>query len=142
MSKRRKSRSVTLPLAPPIRGLRPPDKQGPATVSFRHAAIGGEYCLSACNADQLRSVANTLRVMTTLSWQEIYRSARKGVGKSGLAWTPYHDRAIRRPRPDTIPAEVKLAGIRVSEKFRILGYRLEDTFYVIWFDPSHKLVDG
>lgn len=41
--------------------------------------------------------------------------------------------------PETVSEEITLRSIRVDEEFRIYGYRMNDNFYIIWFDPNHEL---
>lgn len=41
--------------------------------------------------------------------------------------------------PDTISKDIILKSIRVTGEFRIYGYRMGSDFYIIWFDPNHKL---
>lgn len=41
--------------------------------------------------------------------------------------------------PDNISKDITLKSIRVTQKFRIYGYRMGSEFYIIWFDPNHEL---
>lgn len=40
-------------------------------------------------------------------------------------------------RPSTLPPDATFRSIRVSNSMRLYGYRLQDTFYIIWFDREH-----
>lgn len=42
-------------------------------------------------------------------------------------------------KPDFLSEDITLKSIRVTQEFRIYGYRSEADFYIIWFDPYHKL---
>lgn len=41
-------------------------------------------------------------------------------------------------KPDNIDKDITLNSMRVNQKFRIIGYRQEEFFYVVWFDKNHE----
>jgi hypothetical protein len=41
-------------------------------------------------------------------------------------------------KPDTLEKDITLSSIRVTQKFRIIGYRQEQYFYIVWFDRNHQ----
>ncbi len=52
----------------------------------------------------------------------------------------YHYETIENLKaPDFVSQDIILKSIRVDEKFRIYGYRMEQDFYIIWFDSNHVL---
>ena len=46
------------------------------------------------------------------------------------------------PLPNNIEKDITLSSLRASEKFRIIGYRQEDYFYIVWFDRNHLAYKG
>ena len=44
--------------------------------------------------------------------------------------------------PSNIEKDITLSSLRVSEKFRIIGYRQGDYFYIVWFDRNHLTYKG
>ena len=46
------------------------------------------------------------------------------------------------PLPNNIEKDITLSSLRASEKFRIIGYRQEDYFYIVWFDRNHLTYKG
>ncbi len=46
------------------------------------------------------------------------------------------------PLPNNIEKDITLSSLRASEKFRIIGYRQEDYFYIVWFDRNHLSYKG
>ena len=43
---------------------------------------------------------------------------------------------------DNIEKDITLSSIRASEKFRLIGYRQEQYFYIVWFDRNHLTYKG
>lgn len=41
-------------------------------------------------------------------------------------------------RPDTISNDVTIRSMRLSQKSRIIGYRQDEFFYIVWFDNIHE----
>ena len=39
--------------------------------------------------------------------------------------------------PDCLGKDITLSSLRASDKFRIIGYRQEEYFYIVWFDRNH-----
>lgn len=44
--------------------------------------------------------------------------------------------------PDNIAKDIILSSLRISDKFRLIGYRQEEYFYIIWFDRNHLTYKG
>lgn len=40
--------------------------------------------------------------------------------------------------PESISKDVSICSMRLSRKSRIIGYRQEEYFYIIWFDNNHE----
>lgn len=45
-------------------------------------------------------------------------------------------------KPDSIEKDITLNSMRISDKFRIIGYRQEQYFYIVWFDRNHLSYKG
>ena len=41
-------------------------------------------------------------------------------------------------KPDSISKDVTIRSMRLSQKFRIIGYREGEYFYIVWFDNKHE----
>lgn len=41
-------------------------------------------------------------------------------------------------KPNNIPQDVTLTSMRMSQKARIIGYRQQEFYYIVWFDINHK----
>ena len=45
-------------------------------------------------------------------------------------------------KPNNIDNDIILSSLRVSDKFRLIGYRQEEYFYIVWFDRNHLAYKG
>lgn len=45
-------------------------------------------------------------------------------------------------KPDSIEKDITLSSIRISQSFRLIGYRNEEYFYIVWFDRNHESYSG
>ena len=45
-------------------------------------------------------------------------------------------------KPDSIEKDITLSSIMAPEKFRLIGYRQEQYFYIVWFDRNHLTYKG
>ena len=43
---------------------------------------------------------------------------------------------------DSIEKDITLSSIRISKSFRLIGYRNEQYFYIVWFDRNHETYSG
>ena len=45
-------------------------------------------------------------------------------------------------KPDNIEKDITLSSLRISQSFRLIGYRNEEYFYIVWFDRNHESYSG
>ena len=41
--------------------------------------------------------------------------------------------------PDNIPSDANIVSLRVTDVFRIIGFRVSNKFNIIWFDKNHEV---
>lgn len=82
------------------------DINTPVSVSFRYVVAGNSYCLSKCSQEQVKHFKDCLRMLTTMTWQQVLQTGGKPYGgKVGLGFTPYDDNSLRKvTRPPEPPA--------------------------------------
>jgi hypothetical protein len=113
----------------------------PVSISFRYFQPGAKYCLSLCDRDTVRIITDCLRLLTTMTWQEVLQTGGKGKNKAGLGFTPYPDNTLRGiSRPLNLSADIPISGVRASNCGRVFGAYYEHVYYVLWFDPQHDIV--
>ncbi len=87
-----------------------------------------KYQLWNLDKEHLKSFVSFAKKIESMKWCEIKKS--KG----------FHYEDINSlPLPKYISEDITMKSIRVTQEFRIYGYRMNADFYIIWFDPSHKL---
>lgn len=108
-------------------------------MSFSKAAFQGTYCWTGSGSHN--EVLDCLRQLTTLTWWQVMQSGGKGPDgrKRGLAYTVYDDSALKPARPAWLTPDVRICGVRVNQRYRIFGAMIDRVFYLIWFDPDHKI---
>lgn len=79
------------------------------------------------NKQEIELFISYAKKIEKLSWQEIYQ--HRGLN---------YEKIDSLKTPDYLDSEVSLYSMRVSQKFRILGYRSYEFFYIVWFDNNHE----
>lgn len=94
---------------------------------------------SACNRrclisdwqkSELENLIETFKKFESIEWKKIYDD-------SGLNWERNSHIAIKLPK--SFPKDAKLHSIRVNGKMRLYGYRVQEFFYIVWFDKNHEV---
>lgn len=128
------------PPVPPPSEKRPVNRlHTPVTVSFLYYEVGGKFCLSACQKDEIESALDALHRLAQISWQDVQRSG--GGHKTGFRYTIYDDNALTGVRrPSNLSNDMNIIGLASSQKGRFFGVYIDHVFYLLWFDPNHKIV--
>ena len=95
---------------------------------LKFSSCHDKYPLWELNKNELKSFIEYAKKVEGLLWQEI--KVYKGL--------KYESLPNISPRPDNIDNDITLSSMRLSDKFRIIGYREKDCFYIVWFDKNHK----
>jgi len=107
-----------------------------ASVSFLPLRLKTEWCYSACDSDQSQAILGWVHKVSSRTWDQIYASAGATGNRTGLGWEPWPK---GHPKVPEAPKDKPLASMRVTKRFRAWGYREEDVFLTIAFDPKHKI---
>lgn len=95
----------------------------------------GKYCLSALDQENRAMFADSIFRRRNLTWNEIKRADRHGLGTEKIA-----KGSINAPTPKFITEEVdSYIAFRYHGLRPMVGYRLRDIFYVLWFDSDFTL---
>ncbi len=86
-----------------------------------------KYPLWDLNKSELKNFIDYAKKVESLSWKEIkiYQGLK------------YENLPNINPRPDNIDNDITLSSMRLSNKFRIIGYREKEYFCIVWFDKNH-----
>lgn len=109
--------------------------------SFRFThADQNKYCLNEWTPQELDSLVSTWQKMERMTWAQIRTSGGHHGSGGGIGWTPI-DRSSLPALPDSVPEDVEIHEVRVTQRMRLFGYRggTDAIFYVVWFDREHKV---
>lgn len=96
----------------------------------------GKHCLSKLVQEQKAAFADAIFRRKNLTWREIRNISRQGLGTERLP-----KNAIKAPIPPFITDETSTLLVFRFGDNRMVGYRVHDVFYVLWFDYDFSLYD-
>lgn len=85
------------------------------------------YQLWKVSKEDLKLFISYAKKVEKLPWREIFHHKGLKYEKLGNLNTP-----------DYLDDSVSLYSMRADKKFRIIGYRSNCYFYIIWFDNNHE----
>lgn len=94
------------------------------TTVYHHKSCN----ISDWHGSELKLLIDCFKKIEALKWKDILRD-------NGLNWERNANIAIQ--LPNALPEDLKLYSMRVDGKKRIYGYRVQQYFYIIWFDRNH-----
>jgi len=92
------------------------------------------YSLSACTKEEKAAFADTLDRLSQLTWAEITKSPRHGLGYEKIARS-----SLRAPIPKHIEEDVIFIAFRFYGKAPMVGYREGMIFHILWIDRDFTL---
>ncbi len=97
----------------------------------------GKYCLSNLDQKNKAMFADAIFRRKGLAWNEIKRIPRHGLGTEKIPKS-----AIKAPIPRFITEDSEsFLVFRYNGQQPMVGYRVKDIFYVLWFDHDFSLYD-
>jgi hypothetical protein len=92
------------------------------------------YCLSVCTKEEKAAFADTLDRLSQLTWTEISKSSRHGLGYEKIARN-----SIRATIPKHVEDDVIFIAFRFYGKAPMVGYRKDAIFHILWIDRDFTL---
>ncbi|MDE7117406.1 MAG: hypothetical protein K2O61_02045 [Bacteroidaceae bacterium] len=117
------------------------DKSGNNTLVFISIKnIQPQYqCFSDWNKTELSKFWEFNKQLHKMTWQQVYATASKE-DKRGLAYTVIpREKYGTNAFVSTLDKEIKMFELRVDNKIRVHGYRMNATFYLCFLDREHKI---
>ncbi|HYX18047.1 MAG TPA: hypothetical protein VE944_27525 [Nostoc sp.] len=106
--------------------------------SFRFAyADPNRWCLSYWEADEIDDLIRALQKIEKHTWLQIKSQGSKIRGGSvgcGFKVIEQHPNL-----PNSVSDDVTISEMRVCQKKRIFGFRIDSIYYIIWFDRDHSV---
>ena len=101
------------------------------TGLLKFSECNEKYPLHELQKEELKAFISFVKTFEKLPWRTIKTF-------SGLKF----ENIPQLEMPDSIEKDITLSSLRVSDKFRIIGYRQEQFFYIVWFDRNHLTYKG
>ena len=112
-----------------------PDDERP---SFRFTyADKNRWVLSKWSSSEINDLIEGLKKIERYTWAQIQCHGSKKPGES--VGTGYKLIDNHPDLPDNIPEDTRLSEMRIDDKKRIFGFRVQSVYYIIWFDRDHSV---
>ena len=109
----------------------------------KHIRKTGKYSLEKLDVRQRRMLERKLRDYEKHSVRTFGRSGANPREVNFSVWknapSVHQQRQVRKEISVDIPDPGPVWRFRVSGKMRVLGYRDENIFFVVWVDPNHEM---
>lgn len=86
------------------------------------------YPLENLNKKELKGFINFAKKVEKLTWKSIKFEDR----------SLNYEQLKNKKLPTNSNGYINCESMRVNDKFRIIGYRDNEYFYIVWFDNNHK----
>ena len=97
----------------------------------------GNYCFSALSKDFKAAFAEAIFRRKDTNWRELIHSDRHALGLEKISKD-----SIKAAIPQNIKEDEKhFLAFRFHGKYPMVGYRVNDIFYILWFDHNCTLYD-
>lgn len=106
----------------------------PPHFSFRYMSAG--YTVVDCEDSEKASFVDALWRRSQLSWVDLMNSRHQGLGSEKIP-----RQALRKPIPSGITDDVTFLAFRVRDLVRMIGFRDQATFHVVWLDTDGSVYD-
>jgi hypothetical protein len=120
----------------------PPDESGPIRFSFRHLDLYShpKFCVALCADGYLEKFLCRVRDLSTLSVREFRTNKSPSLKIHKITWSETKEIAgFSRLNSQLRDEQAWQFEITKNEHGRVHGILLDDTFYIVWIDPSNYL---
>lgn len=124
------------PRKPKLRSGEPVRSTNRSPVSFAFPYEVRGFGFPDCDRNELLDLFDAFRLRSRMTWAEMISAPRTGLGTETIARD-----AVRSVPPD-ITEDVNLLVLRTGRRGRVVGYRRDSVFVVVWVDPKHRLYGG
>lgn len=98
----------------------------------------GFECFSAWTPDELRLFSGFLTKLSGLTWEQVPKVQGLGFKAINLATIAAGRDNLTRVR-DKLSPDIGFVELRVNQRMRVHGFRVEDAFFLVLLDREHRL---
>lgn len=96
------------------------------------------FTVEDCDKDAKVALISALWERSRMTWMEIMNTDHKGAGAETI---PIGQ--LKKRLPVVVTDDVrKVYALRFGQKRRLVGFRVESVFHIVWVDPKHAVYDG
>lgn len=103
---------------------------------FSFEKMASSHSVSTCEHTEKAALADTLYKLGQMTWAEIMQAGRHQSGCEKIKWSQ-----IKAQGKDAITPDSNVLAFRFSGMKPMIGYRLDETFYVMWLDRAFNVYD-
>lgn len=112
-----------------------PDYNGSSIIFSLERVQSGEYCFSKLSKDDKAAFADAIYKRRELPWDIIYKADRHKLGCEKISTA-----SITAPIPRFLTEDqTTLLALRYNDMKAVVGYRIKNIFFALWFDSSFDL---
>ena len=112
-----------------------PDFNDMPIIFSLEKVIGDDYCFSKLSNEDKRFFAESIYKRRKLKWKDLLKMDRHGLGPEKIKRSQ-----IKKSLPKEITEDVEyFLAFRYSGKKSMVGYRVDNIFFVLWFDHNFTL---
>lgn len=101
----------------------------------------GFQCFSDWTKQEMNEFWNFNSLLHGYTWQDVYSTSRKK-NKTGLAYTEIPIKKYPNSEfKNKLSPDITLFELRVNQKIRVHGFRVNSIFFLCWLDRNHDITD-
>ncbi len=104
---------------------------------FTFHVITQPFRVRDCQREAKAAFAEWLEEVSKLTWQQIHQAPREGWGTEQI---PHEQFSAALPR--AVTPDRQILSMRFGRGSRVIGYREDATFHIIFVDPNHNAYAG
>jgi len=108
----------------------------PLHPKFSFEKMVSSHSVSECEREEKAALADTLYKLGQMTWAEIMRADRHKSGCEIIS-----SERIKAPGKHAITPDSNILAFRFSGMKPMIGYRLDETFYVVWLDRAFNVYE-
>jgi hypothetical protein len=120
------------------RTFNPTNPTGKVVVQFGRFDIGSQWCLSKMTPTEMRTLLDRIRSIETMTVIEAFNYGEepgKDYSIDDLPSRAARERLVELEYDD----EDQISRLRVTGRGRLYGFRRDERFYALWWDPKHEI---
>lgn len=120
------------------RTFNPTDPTDKVVVQFGRFDVDSQWCLSTIAPDELRTLLNRIKSFETMTVTEAFNQHDEPGKDYSIADLPLNA-ALERLVELEYDDEDQISRLRVTGSGRLYGFRRNERFYALWWDPKHEI---